>query len=102
MKYIQYLFICLFIIAACCKTLAQNNEDARVLVKEGVKLNDEKNYSGAIENYTRALKLDTGNLYADYQIAYTLFLSDKGREGIPYLEKVVKGDTKITLQLMIC
>jgi tetratricopeptide (TPR) repeat protein len=95
MKYLQYLFMSLLIIAACSKASAQNNEDARALVKEGVKLNDEKKYAEAIERYNQALKIDTGNLYADYQMAYSLFLSDKGKDGIQYLEKVVKGDTKL-------
>jgi len=95
MKYFQSLLIGFFIITICSKASAQNNEDARALVKEGVKLNDEKNYAGAIEKYNQALKLDTGNLYADYQLAYSLFLSDKGKEGIPYLEKVVKSDSKL-------
>jgi tetratricopeptide (TPR) repeat protein len=95
MKYFQYLLISLFVITICSKASAQNSEDARALVKEGVKLNDEKNYAGAIEKYNQALKLDTGNLYADYQLAYSLFLWDKGKDGIPYLEKVVKGDTKL-------
>ncbi|MDB5090646.1 MAG: hypothetical protein JWR09_4640 [Mucilaginibacter sp.] len=94
MKYFQSLLISLFIITICSKASAQNNEDVRALVKEGIKLNDEKNYAGAIEKYNQALKLDTGNLYADYQLAYSLFLSDKGKEGIPYLEKVVKSDSK--------
>ncbi|MDB4920355.1 tetratricopeptide repeat protein [Mucilaginibacter sp.] len=95
MKYFQYLLISLFVITICSKASAQNNEDARALVKEGVKLNDEKNYAGAIEKYNQALKLDTGNLYADYQLAYSLFLWDKGKDGILYLEKVIKGDTKL-------
>jgi len=95
MKYSQILLTGLLIIAASCKALAQNSEDARALVREGVKLNDEKNYAGAIEKYNQALKLDTGNLYADYQLAYSLFLSDKGKDGIPYLEKVIKGDSKL-------
>ncbi|ASU36631.1 tetratricopeptide repeat protein [Mucilaginibacter xinganensis] len=95
MKYFQYLLIGLFIIAASRKTLAQDNDDARALVKQGVKLNDEKKYAEAIEKYQQALKLDTGNLYANYQLAYSLFLSDKGKDGIPYLEKVVKGDGKL-------
>lgn len=95
MKYSQFLLTGLFIITVSCKAFAQNSEEARALVKEGVKLNDEKNYAGAIEKYNQALKLDTGNLYADYQLAYSLFLWDKGKEGIPYLEKVVKADTKL-------
>lgn len=95
MKYSQFLLTSLFMIAVSCKAFAQSNEEARALVKEGVKLNNEKNYAGAIEKYNQALKLDTGNLYADYQLAYSLFLSDKGKDGIPYLEKVVKGDSKL-------
>jgi hypothetical protein len=48
MKYSQILLTGLFILALSCKALAQNNDDARALIKEGVKLNDEKNYAGAI------------------------------------------------------
>ncbi len=95
MKYLQYPLIALFILAINSIASAQNNEDARALVKEGVKLNDEKKYAEAIDKYSQALKIDTGNLYADYQMAYALFLSDKGTEGIPYLQKVVKADTKL-------
>ncbi|MCR8557435.1 tetratricopeptide repeat protein [Mucilaginibacter sp. BJC16-A38] len=95
MKYLRYLFISLIIFTACSKASAQNTDEARALVKEGVKLNDEKNYAGAIEKYNQALKIDTGNLFADYQLANSLFLSGKGADGIPYLQKVVKGDTKL-------
>src|SRR5882757_10755277 len=95
MKYFQYLLISLFVSTICSEASAQNNEDARALVKEGVKLNDEKNYAGAIEKYNQALKIDTGNLFADYQLANSLFLSGKGADGIPYLQKVVKADTKL-------
>ncbi|MDP9076964.1 MAG: tetratricopeptide repeat protein [Bacteroidota bacterium] len=95
MKYLKYLFICLIIFTTGSNASAQNNDEARALVKEGVKLNDEKNYAGAIEKYNQALKIDTANLFANYQLANSLFLSGKGADGIPYLQKVVKGDTKL-------
>ena len=95
MKYIKYLIICLFITLACAKTSAQNTDDARGLVKEGVKLNDERKYAEAIDKYRQALKIDTGNMFASYQLAYSLFLSDKGTEGLPYLQKVIIGDEKL-------
>lgn len=95
MQYLKYILASLLLAAISHNTSAQNNEDARALVKEGVKLNDEKNYARAIEKYQQALNIDTGNLFAGYQLAYSLFLSDKGKEGIPYLQKVIKGNTKL-------
>ncbi|MEO6630100.1 MAG: hypothetical protein ABIN13_00220 [Mucilaginibacter sp.] len=95
MKYIKYLIICLFITIACGKTSAQSTDDARALVKEGVKLNDEKKYAEAIDKYRQALKIDSGSLFAAYQLAYSLFLSDKGTEGLPWLQKVITGDEKL-------
>lgn len=78
------------------KAAAQNNTDARALVKQGMGLNDKKDYAGAIAKYNQALKADTGYLYANYQLAYSLFLADRGKEGIPYLQKVIKGDEKLS------
>lgn len=95
MKYIKYLIICLFITVACGETSAQNTDDARALVKEGVKLNDEKKYAEAIDKYRQALKIDTGSMFASYQLAYSLFLSGKGTEGVPWLQKVIAGDEKL-------
>jgi len=95
MKYIKYLIICLFITVTCGETLAQNTDDARALVKEGVKLNDEKKYAEAIDKYRQALKIDTGSMFASYQLAYSLFLSGKGTEGLPWLQKVIAGDEKL-------
>jgi len=95
MKYCKYLFTSLLISAACTLAAAQSTEDSRTLVKEGLKLNDEKKYAGAIDKYRQALAIDTGNLFAAYQLANSLFLSDKGKDGIPYLDKVIKADTKL-------
>jgi len=96
MKSIKYLFAALFILMLSCKVSAQNSDGARTLIKEGQKLNDEKKYTEAIEKYRQALMLDTGNLFAGYQLANSLFLSDKGVEGIPYLRKITQTDNKLT------
>jgi tetratricopeptide (TPR) repeat protein len=94
MKSLRCILTALLLIAGVHKTFAQSNDDARALIKEGVKLNDEKKYAEAIEKYHQALKIDTGSLYADYQLANSLFLLGKELEGIPYLEKIIKTDNK--------
>lgn len=90
MNYTRRLLIPFFTIIFLGNASAQNNTDARALAKEGVQLNDAKKYTEAIDKYKQALKLDTGYLYADYQLASTLFSADRGKEGIPYLLQVIK------------
>jgi len=75
--------------------LAQNEDEARALIKEGVALNDQGKYTEAVEKYNQALKADTGNLHAYYQLAFSLFKLDRSKECIPYLQKVIKGNTAL-------
>jgi tetratricopeptide (TPR) repeat protein len=95
MKILKHLFIPVLFIICCTSAFAQNNEDARALVKEGVKLNDEGKYADAIAKYNEVLKIDPDNLYADFEMAYTLFLSNKGDDGIPYIQKVIAANTSL-------
>jgi Tfp pilus assembly protein PilF len=95
MKFLKYLFIPVLLLVSCTVTFGQNNEDAHVLVKEGVKLNDEGKYTEAIAKYNEALKIDPDNLYADFEMAYTLFLSNKGDDSIPYIQKVIAANTSL-------
>ena len=95
MKYLRWLFLLLLIVTAGNSALAQNNTEARALVKEGVQLNDEKKYAEAIEKYKQALKLDSNYLFAGYQAALSLYALDKGPEGIPYLKKIIKADSPL-------
>src|SRR3569833_940980 len=96
MKCLKYLLTGFLAITLCGRLSAQNSDDARALIKEGEKLNSEKKYAEAIEKYRAALKLDTGNLFAGYQLANSLFLSDKGTEGIPYLNRITQSASKLT------
>jgi tetratricopeptide (TPR) repeat protein len=93
MKFFRAVFICITLVTAFHKTFAQNNDDARALVKAGMQLNNDKKYTEAVEKYKQALKIDTGYLYADFELAFSLFNADKGIEGIPYLNKVIKQST---------
>jgi tetratricopeptide (TPR) repeat protein len=94
MKRIKILL--LISIIACNGALAQNNEDAKALVKQGVQLHDQGKYAEAIEKYNEALKIDPGNLYADFELGYTLFASGKVNDAIPFLEKVIASNSSLT------
>lgn len=77
--------------------LAQaQNTDINSIIKEGIKLNSEKDYTGAITKYNQALATDPENTQANYQMAYTLNAAGKGTEGIPYLNKVIKTGGDLT------
>ncbi|WP_428327579.1 tetratricopeptide repeat protein [Mucilaginibacter sp.] len=93
MKYLKCLLMALFLVVILSKVKAQNAADAHTLIKEGIALNDAKKYTEAISKYTEALKLDTGNLLADYQMALSLYGLNKGTDGLPYLQKVIKGNS---------
>jgi len=86
----------LLLVIASGAAFAQNNEDAKALVRQGVQLHDQGKYAEAIEKYNEALKIDPGNLYADFELSYTLFASGKGNEAVPYLEKVIASNSSLT------
>jgi tetratricopeptide (TPR) repeat protein len=70
--------------------------DVSLLIKEGIDLNNAHNYNAAIEKYKQALTADPENVQANYQMAFSLFSSGKGTDGIPYLNKVVKTSNNFT------
>jgi len=96
MKILYYPLITFIIIISCNTSFAQAPADVSLLIKQGVQLNNDGKYAEAIEIYKQALKIDTGNLYADYGIGYSLLNLDRGKEGIPYLKKVVMVNTHLT------
>jgi len=95
MKIIRKIFAAILLLLTVTIAGAQTNQDARALLQEGVKLNDQGKYAEAVEKYNAALKIDPEYLYADFEMAYTLFASGKGDDGIPYLEKVIKANTNL-------
>lgn len=91
--------LCCLVLLLLCTTIvfAQINDDAKALIKEGVELNNQKKYSEAIEKFNSALKIDPGSNSANYQMGFTLFVSGKGLDAVPYLEKVIKSDASANM-----
>jgi tetratricopeptide (TPR) repeat protein len=95
MNLFRFLLICLTINMLCSAVFAQNSDEARALVKAGIQLNNDKKYLEAVDKFKQALKIDTGYLYADFELAFTLFNADKGMDGLPYLNKVLTQSTSM-------
>lgn len=76
---------------------AQQTEEAKALIKEGIVLNNQGKYAEAIEKYQGALKLEPGNAQANYQIGFTLLTEKKSSEAIPFLENAIKGNGSANL-----
>jgi len=72
------------------------NTDVNSIIKEGIRLNSERNYAAAIEKYKEALASEPDNAQANYQLAFSLNASGKGTEAIPYLNKVIKTGGDLT------
>src|ERR1700754_1994692 len=66
------------------------------LIKQGVELNNARDYAGAIEKYKQALSTEPDNPQANYQMAFTLSAAGKGTEGIPYLNKTIATSNNFT------
>ena len=77
-----------------CVGFAQNKDDAKSLVKQGIVLNDAGKYDEAIAKYNEAIKVDPNYATAYYEMGYTLFSTGKGKNAMPYLEKVLQLDPK--------
>lgn len=90
MKFITKILVVICLLAR--GAFAQTG-DAKSLVREGVELNNQKNYAAAIEKYKAALAIDADYAPGNYQLAFSLNAMGKGLNGIPYLENVFKSIT---------
>jgi len=82
--------VALILAVTTLNVFAQDKGSVSQLVKEGVQLNNQRNYSDAIDKYNEALKIDPENAQANYEMAFTLVSSGKGNDGIPYVEKAIE------------
>jgi len=78
--------------------IAQDKGSVSDLIKEGVQLNDQGKYTEAIDKYNEALKIDPENAQANYEVAFSMVLSGKGTDGIPYAEKAIKTTNSMQLK----
>jgi len=99
MKFLPYFLFSFLVNITCSAALAQSTDDVQLLVQQGVQMNKDGKYADAIVAYKQALKIDSNNFYANYGIAFSLLQSDRGKEGIPYLEKAIKANTSLTAEV---
>jgi tetratricopeptide (TPR) repeat protein len=95
MKLFKKLLFTALIILASGRIYGQT-ADVNGLIKEGILLNGQKDYAGAIEKYKQALAADSGNAQANYQIAYSLNAAGKGSEAIHHLNQTIKTGGALT------
>lgn len=74
---------------------AQDKGSVSDLIKEGVQLNDQGRHAEAIAKYNEALKTDPENAQANYEMAFSLVLSGKGNDGIPFAEKAIEKSNSL-------
>jgi tetratricopeptide (TPR) repeat protein len=86
-----------YLLFAIAMGLNASAQDAGSLIKEGQQLSAQKKYAEATEKYKSALTIEPENTRANYELAFTLFASGKGSDGIPYIEKAIKGNASVQL-----
>ena len=69
--------------------MAQDPDAAGKLVEQGVDLHDNGDYNGAVAKYREALKLDSVNLVAMGEIAYSLHMLNKDEESVFWCKKAI-------------
>lgn len=95
MPIIKTCFKVLFIFICVISTLivkAQDRTGAKKLISEGVAFHDKNNFEGAISKYNEALKLDTNNISALYEKAYSLNSISKLQESISCCQQAIRSN----------
>lgn len=96
MKICWKIGVILVIVMGASVSFAQNNPSVNELIKQGQVFSDRQNYTEAIVKYKEALAAEPENGRANYEIAFALYAINKGTEGVPYLEKIIKQGQKTT------
>lgn len=88
----NFVAILLFTVAVVTASHAQTHE-VDALVKEGIRLYDAGDYQAAVEQYQKALAIDSNSASANYEIAYTYFALNNYQQTVVYADKVIKQHT---------
>ena len=91
----QFLLVLLMCFLIVRVSYAQDADEAKALVKKGSQLIADKKYAEAIDTLNKALKVDSGNVHADYQLAVALNNLNKSADAISHLQKVIKANTNL-------
>jgi hypothetical protein len=66
-------------------------DDLQSYIDEGVKLYDNGDFKGAIEQYKNALAIDKNSVLANYEIASTYFALEEYKNAIEHIDVVLSG-----------
>jgi Tfp pilus assembly protein PilF len=91
MKYLRTLLPVIILICSARFSAEAQTTDAGDLIKEGIALHNQGKYAEALDKFNTVLKTDPEHAYANYEMAFSLYVSKKGKEAIPYLQKAVKS-----------
>ncbi|MBN8703160.1 MAG: tetratricopeptide repeat protein [Bacteroidetes bacterium] len=83
-----------------CKAFGQNNE-LQNFVDQGVKLYDNGDYKGAIEQYKKALQVDKKSPLANYEISSTYFALKDYEKAIEHSDYVISAKSNYIDQAYI-
>ncbi|NCD71854.1 tetratricopeptide repeat protein [Mucilaginibacter agri] len=77
----------------CCGYFsARAQTSAGDLIKQGIELHNQGNYTEAINKFNEALKIEPENGYANYEMAFSYYALKKPDDAIGYLNKAIKTD----------
>jgi tetratricopeptide (TPR) repeat protein len=94
------LSLLLFIITVFTNSFAQSTEFDGY-IKEGVRLYDAGDYNSAIDQYQKALAIDSNSVIANYEIASTYFALKEYQKAIDYSDKVIQQKSQNGEQALI-
>src|ERR1041385_8367789 len=90
MKLREYSFVILILLISASAFAQQKADD---LVKSGNKKDSEKNFNGAIDDFSAALKLDSDNVNAYYYRGYVKYEMKKYEEAISDFDQAISLDS---------
>lgn len=90
----KILSLCYFLILSVSIYSQTDDKTIENLINEGYHLHEEADYKGAIAKYQEALKIDSKNLLAHAEIAFSYYRMEKYDKSIEHCKKAIKFHKK--------
>ena len=100
----KIFFMLFFVVFALSFSFAQSKdtkEQVEALVKQGIAYHDKGEYDKAIETYKKALGIDPGSSWANYEIALTYMYKGNNEKAIEHCDMVIKSGSGAMVEAYI-